>query len=324
MLPKILTLGFAVIIAVFALSACNSDPTPTPVIYQLTPNISAPAGVWKSITDRHPSVYMLVATEGKVPDSEDAISTVLGFIFNCDEDDASYRLFVEPGQVAKGSPSRYWEITARLFGDEPHRTTWLQLDDAGDWQPELYRLDGLLWEWPPAWPSARSEWPFWNSLLPGLHEGKDLHLYVDGQFEATFDAEGFEAEWDALDPSCASLTAFHKEVGPTQGEYRAWVIEVADQFFAFEEIWQTCGVASLEADLQSEAVVSAEERFAEAERKISAVATRLVPDGYDARYDTLPDDVWDELAPLAPEFMAAGSALADAMTEAYRAAGCDL
>ena len=302
----------------------TSTPVPlsTPVMYKLAVDTYAPAGVWKSIDHTHPDVYMIVAAETQIPNAESDVHAVLTLKHNCDY--LGYVLGVGPSIALK--QGEYLEVGMRLTGEEEYKTTWWDLSD-GQEPSNLWRLYDTAHgeQWPSGYPSASSEKPFWDSLLPGLYDGKDLHFTIDGHLSVTFDAAGFQEQWDSLEPSCffrriASISESGGRV--SQEEYREWAMDMAERAPRLERAIALCDA---EHDLMNDAaVIAAFERFADAERTTSQAAKRVLPAGYDARYDTVPDDVWAEMAPYAPEFMAAGTQYISALADAVLSAGCDL
>ena len=269
---------------------------------------------------------MIVAAKTQTPNADDGVHAVLSLVANCDT--MTYRLGVGPSIAL--NQGEYLEAAVMLSGDKEYQTTWWDLSD-GQEPANLWRLYDTARgaSWPAGYPSATSEKPFWDSLLPGLYDGKDLHFTINGHLAVTFDAAGFRDKWDSLEPSCyfspdPSVNKLGGQV--SQEEYRAWTLEMADRLPAAERAVRLCEAEhGFEIDLmQHEVVVAAMERFAEAEAETSPVAKRVLPAGYDARYDTVPDEAWAEIAPYAPEFMAAGTGLVEALTEAVLFAGCDV
>ena len=307
--------------------AVTPVPTATPVMYKLAPNTYAPEGVWESIDRTHPQIYMMVAAKVQTPNDEADVHAVLSLVVSCDA--MTYRLGVAPSiPLNVGVHS---EASMRLASEKEYRTTWWNLSIGIEEPANLWRLYGTAQsaQWPDGFPSPHVERPFWGSLIPGLYAGKDLHFSIDDQLTATFDAEGFQGEWDSLTPSCSfdlSSPVSEAEVQVTQEEYRAWVIDLTNRTLKLDGILLTCGLTAEEdeAVMDSEAVKAAFRRADKAEAATSPVAKRALPDGYDARYDMVSDEAWAEMAPYAPEFMAAFTGYVEALETAYRDAGCDL
>ena len=306
----------------------SDTPTPvpvgTPTMYKLAPDTYAPPGVWKALED-DPYVNMLIAAETQLPDVDSGEHAVLLLKYNCDSFD--YLFGVLPSIAL--SQEKYLKAEVMLSGGQEYKTTWWDISTEG--QPaELWRLYDTAQEqyWTSDYHSRESEKPFWDSLVPGLYAGKDFHFTIDGHLSVTFDAAGFQDEWDSLEQACffrgASSTSESggQGVQVSQQEYREWALGMDDRGPRLERAIALCDA---EHDIMNDAaVVAAFERFADAESATSEVAKRVLPAGYDARYDTVPDEVWVEIAPYAPEFMAAGTQYIDALTEAILSVGCEL
>lgn len=172
-------------------------------MYKLAANTYAPEGVWKSLLQRYPQVYLLVAA--KVSNTEADIPAVLTVSAWCDSRVRQLSLVgVEVNRDTGIIGNEHWEVTMQLSGDDAYSTTWIDINPDVDSLANLWRLWGTVLgeKWPAGYPTPQEEIPFWDSLLPGLYTGKDLHFTIDGKLTVSFNAQGFQAVWDSITPAC--------------------------------------------------------------------------------------------------------------------------
>ena len=205
-------------------------PTATPVMYKLASNTYAPEGVWKSFLHRYPQVFLLVAA--KVPNTEADIHAVLTVSAWCDSQARQLGILgVEVSRGAGVRGNKYWEVMIQLSGDEAYSTTWIDINPEVHSLANLWRLWGTVLgekEWPAEYPTPQEEVPFWDSLLPGLYTGKDLHFTIGEKLTVSFDAHGFRAAWDSLTPACPLNQARAPATSPVPESHALTVEEYVD------------------------------------------------------------------------------------------------